>query len=143
MIAYFDASALVKLVVEEPGSQQAAELWDAADLVLASRVTEPEVRAALAAAHRAHRLTDRGFAGAKAVWEDFCDGLRVVELTAEVASLAGELAEEHALGGLDAVHLASASLLAHDQPTVATWDRRLHAATQRMQLQTFPEVVSD
>ena len=55
-VAYFDASALVKLVIEEAGSDDAAALWDGADLVMASRIVHAEVRAALAAAHRARRL---------------------------------------------------------------------------------------
>jgi hypothetical protein len=53
-LVYFDSSALVKLVVEEAGSQLAAELWDGCDAALASRLAYPEVRAALAAAARNH-----------------------------------------------------------------------------------------
>jgi predicted nucleic acid-binding protein len=49
---YFDSSALVKLVVQEEGSDLAADLWDSCDAALASRLAYPEVRAALAAAGR-------------------------------------------------------------------------------------------
>ena len=51
---YFDSSALVKLVVEETGSDLAAELWDGCDAAVASRLAYPEVRSALAAARRNH-----------------------------------------------------------------------------------------
>jgi hypothetical protein len=35
---YFDSSALVKLVVEEDGSDLVAELWDNCDAALSSRL---------------------------------------------------------------------------------------------------------
>lgn len=55
-IAYFDSSALVKLVIEEDRSADAALLWDRADSVLTSRVAHPEVRSVLAARERGARL---------------------------------------------------------------------------------------
>lgn len=55
-LVYFDSSALVKLVVEEHGSDLAAELWDGCDAALSSRLAYPEVRAALAAAGLASAL---------------------------------------------------------------------------------------
>ena len=57
-LVYFDSSALVKLVVDEDGSDLAAELWDGCDAALASRLAYPEVRAALAAACRNHDLSE-------------------------------------------------------------------------------------
>lgn len=138
MIAYFDSSALVKLVIEEPGSDSSADLWDAADAVLSSRVAYPEVRAALAAAQRNHRLTDPQLAGATDLWAELWEALRVVELTDELAQRSGELAEEHALSGFDAVHLASALLFPAGELVVATWDGRLHAALVAVGLTTLP-----
>ncbi len=55
-LVYFDSSALVKLVVEEEGSELAARLWDGCDAALTSRLAYPEVRAALSAAGRNHDL---------------------------------------------------------------------------------------
>ena len=40
-IVYFDSSALVKLVVDEDGSDLAAELWDGCDAALSSRLAVP------------------------------------------------------------------------------------------------------
>jgi uncharacterized protein len=64
-VAYLDASALVKLVVEERGSEDVARLWDAVDSVLTSRVAHPEVRAALAAARRDARLDGTAYRQAR------------------------------------------------------------------------------
>ena len=137
-IAYFDASALVKLVVEEPGSSEAARLWDGADALFASRVAHPEVRAALAAARRARRLDEAGARAATEAWEELAPALRRVELTAEVEALAGDLADEHGLSGFDAVHLASALVVGAAAPVVlATWDQRLARAAKEQGLATL------
>lgn len=138
MIAYFDASGLVKLVIEEPGSDEAARLWDGADAVVSSRVANAEVRAALAAARRSDRLTSPQLVHAKDLWAALWPALRLVELWSELDQLAGDLAEQHALSGFGAIHLASAVLVDADPLILATWDVRLHAATQAAGLATLP-----
>lgn len=137
-VAYFDSSALVKLVIDEDGSEDAALLWDGADSVLTSRVAHPEVRAALAAAHRAQRLDANSHRRAKAGWERLRMGMRFVELTAPLDEHAGDLAERHGLSGFDAVHLASALTIATLPVLVATWDARLHRAARASGLATLP-----
>ena len=139
MIAYFDASALVKLVIEEPGSDDAAALWDGADAVLSNRVANAEVRAAIAAAQRAGRLTTEQKAGARHLWGRLWPALRVVEVSQDVGQHAGDLAEEHALSGFDAIHLASALLVDADALVVATWDARLAIATTAVGIPTLPD----
>lgn len=126
-LVYFDASALVKLVVEEHGTDVASTIWDGCDAAVSSRLAYPEVRAALAAARRNADLTERELRSAEATWEQFWAAMRPVELTPRVERDAGQLAKKRALRGADAVHLASA--LAVDSPDLvfAVWDRRLHA----------------
>ncbi len=137
-LVYFDASALVKLVVDEAGSDLAGELWDECDAALTSRLSYPEVCAALAAAHRNHDLDARGVRGADASWKTVWASMRVVELSAAVADHAGLLARQHGLRGADAVHLASAALLGAADVIVAVWDRRLHTATTATGLAVAP-----
>lgn len=124
---YFDASAFVKLLVEEPGTELAVALWDGCDAAMSSRLAYPEVRAALAAAHRNHDLDRNGVAQAEESWDEFWGATRPVELTPAVGRHAGELAKEHALRGADAVHLASALAVSDRSLIVAVWDRQLHA----------------
>jgi uncharacterized protein len=59
LIAYFDTSALIKLIFDEPGSELAVELWDRADLLVSNQLAYPEARAALAAAARARRIDEQ------------------------------------------------------------------------------------
>jgi len=129
-LVYFDSSALVKLVVEETGSELTAELWDGCDAALASRLAYPEVRAALAAAARNHDLGTRKLAAVEDAWEKYWHALRAVELTPAVARHAGDLAREHSLRGADAVHLASALAIGDPDLVVAVWDRRLHSGAR-------------
>jgi uncharacterized protein len=137
-VAYFDSSALVKLVVDEDGSAAAAELWDGSDVVLSSRIAHPEVRAALAAARRSRRLDAAGYVQALSDWSELHDAMRLVEVTRRVEHEAGDLAERHALSGFDAVHLASALTIAVMPVVVATWDARLHQAARASKLATLP-----
>lgn len=137
-IVYFDSSAFVKLVVEEEGTNLTAELWDGCDAAVSSRLSYPEVRAALAAAGRNHQLTPRGLNLAASLWEDFWNATRPVEFTGEIEQRAGQLASEHALRGADAVHLASALAIGTNDLVVAVWDRRLHAGAAACELRVAP-----
>lgn len=137
-IVYFDSSALVKLVLDEVGSDISAALWNACDVALSSRLAYPEVCAALAAAGRNHDLTASEVSAAATDWERFWASMRPVELTADVERAAGSLAPRHHLRGADAVHLASALALGSTDLVVAVWDRRLHTAATAVGLAVAP-----
>lgn len=143
MIALFDSSAFVKLVVDEPGSDTAARLWADAAAVLASRLAQPEVHAALAAAERAGRLTPRQRLQAAAAFDELWSGVRVVDLERTTAELACRVVTHAALGGADAVHLACALRLGSDRVVLVTWDRRLSAATATFGLRCAPADLTD
>jgi predicted nucleic acid-binding protein len=142
-LVYFDASALVKLVVEEAGSDLAAELWDGCDAPVASRLAYPEVCAALAAAARNHTLTGDEAGSAARSWEEFWAATRPVELNPAVERHAGELARTRALRGADAVHLACALAIGDADLVVAVWDRRLHAGARASGLRVAPVALAD
>lgn len=137
-LVYFDASAFVKLVVDEVGSDLAADLRDGCDAALSSRLSYPEVRAALAAAHRNLDLTGAALAEAESLWGAYWAATRPIELTRIVARRAGDLAREHAFRGADAVHLASALAVGDPELLVAAWDQRLHAAARAVRLPVAP-----
>lgn len=138
MIAYFDAGAYVKLLVEEDGSDVAAAVWDACDAAVSSRLAYPEVRAALAAAGRAHRLQPAEQERAETLWEQYWAATRPVELTAPVTVLAGDLAGRHALRGADAVHLASLLAVGAEQVLFVVWDVRLRAGATAVGVRLVP-----
>jgi uncharacterized protein len=137
-IVYFDSSALVKLVVDETGSDLAAELWDGCDAAVAGRLAYSEVRAALAGSVRNHDLDDAGLDEAERTWEEYWFAVRPVELTEAVERQSGVLARRHALRGADAVHLASALALGDTDLIMAVWDGRLHAGARAAGLRVAP-----
>ncbi len=133
MNTYFETSALIKLLIAEEGTDDAARIWDASDLIATSRLTHPESRAALASARRAGRVSDSQLRVAKDALDDRFQGVEVIEITNEIARLAGDLAEKHRLRGYDAVHLASALTFAGDSVLVS-WDRDLVEAARALGL---------
>jgi uncharacterized protein len=117
VIAYFDTSAVVPLLIAESGSARAASLWDGADRVVSVRLLYPEARAALAQAERLGRLTARQLRAAVAELESLFEEIDLVEVDGALARRAGELAEVRHLRGHDAVHLAAADRV-HDPGVV-------------------------
>jgi predicted nucleic acid-binding protein len=140
-IVQFDSSALVELVLDESGSDPAAELWNACDAALSSRLAYPEVCSALAAAGRNHDLAESEASAAADEWEIFWSSMRPIELSADVEGVAGELAVLHRLRGADAVHLASALALGSPEVTVAVWDKRLHGGAAAVGLPVAPRTL--
>ena len=135
--AYLDTSALVRLVRREPGSELAAALWNRAPIVATSRTSDVELRSVLAAGTRRGLLTDEEHAAALEAWSHLWPALYIVETTRVVADRAAELVATHPLRGGDAVHLASALLLAPDV-VVAVWDEHVAAAAEAEGLTVLP-----
>ncbi|MEY2430362.1 MAG: uncharacterized protein QOC92_87 [Acidimicrobiaceae bacterium] len=128
MIAYFDTSAVVPLLVVEVGTTRAAQLWTGADRVVSARLVYPEGRAALAQAHRLGRLTTRQLRSAVEDLDVRYGELDLVEIDDELARRAGQLAETHSLRGYDAVHLAAADRVRDSELVVIAGDGALLAA---------------
>jgi uncharacterized protein len=137
-LVYFDASAFVKLLVEEPGTDLAAVLWDGCDAAISSRLAYPEVCAALAAAARNHDLSANDHDTADRIWNEYWAATRPVEFTAAVEQHAGQLTRVHGLRGADAIHLASALAIFDPELVMAVWDRHLHAGAQAAGLRVAP-----
>lgn len=130
MIAYFDTSALIPLVVGEPASSTCARLWNEATRVVSTRLVYPEARAALAQAQRMNRLRAVELEQAVVELDSIALEISYIEVSAELAASAGHLAQAHGLRGYDAVHLASAVLVNDEEFALVTGDRPLASAAQ-------------
>jgi predicted nucleic acid-binding protein len=130
VIAYFDTSAVVPLLIAESGSARAALLWDGADRVVSVRLIYPETRAALAQAERLGRLMPRQLRDAVTELDSLFEEIDLVEVDDALARRAGELAEVRQLRGYDAVHLAAADRVRDLNIVIIAGDGALlHAAT--------------
>jgi predicted nucleic acid-binding protein len=129
VITYVDTTTLLKLIIDEDGSDAAETIWQAADAVAAVSLITVEARAALAAAHRARRLTHPQLRSAVTELETMVHDLHIVPVTDELVASAAELAEAEALRGYDAVHLAAALLV--DATVLSSADTDLCDAAAR------------
>jgi predicted nucleic acid-binding protein len=114
---YLDASAIVKLIVEEPESAALVTSLDPDARHVTSRIATVEVMRA-AARHGGVDVT-RVFA--------VLDALDMIELSEDVATRAGSIAPTD-LRALDAVHLASAIGIRRELTSFIAYDERLVAA---------------
>lgn len=108
MIAYFDASALVKLLIEEPGSITAEQAWYAADARICCSVGMAEVAAAVGRAMRMGRIDSGTAHGILTDLETVWSAVTRMPCDDRLAAEAAQLAVLHGLRGFDAVHLAAA-----------------------------------
>lgn len=129
---------MIKTLLEEDGSRLADEVWARSSQCVASRLVYAEARAALAAAHRGGRIDHNSLRTAVGNLEAACDAMLLIGVDWPLARHAGELAEQHALRGYDAVHLATA--MATDAPDLAlvTWDHDLASAALELGITIIP-----
>ena len=142
---YFDTSALVKQYFREPGSAVVRALLKRGEQVFTSILTYAEAHAAFARRNRegvlSSQITRRVAQRFDKDWETY----DVVLLGQEVLSLARKILYRHSLRSADAIHLASALLLARgtSQPTweFVCADQRLREAASTEGFQPFdPEL---
>jgi len=134
VIVYFDTSAVVPLITNEPASATCERLWNEAARVVSVRIMYAEARAALTMAQRHGRLTPRELTPAVELLDRLLDQLDTVEITETLVFNAGAMAQEHSLRGYDAAHLAAALTVADEDTVFVTGDQQLAAAATRLGL---------
>ena len=120
MRVYLDASALVKLIIQEPETEALRRHLSADAVLISSRLAAVEVRR-VAARQSQHDAEEQV--------KSMLDTLSLVELDATIAWAAGT-ADPASLRSLDAIHLASAQSVASDISSVITYDLRLADAAR-------------
>lgn len=134
MTLYLDTSSLVKLYINEPGTDAVRKLVDEATIVVTSGLAYPETRAALARRRRERVLLPGAFALAKRRFEEDWPKYLAADVTSSICREAGELAERYRLRGYDAVHLASFAEVARRagtrQTRFSSFDDRLNQAAR-------------
>jgi len=125
VLAYFDTSALVPLVIEEHGSRLCDEQWHRADVIVTSSLAYVEVHGALAQAVRQDRMDDDARDVALSVFQSRWKDVIHVPPGDALVKTAATLAASHALRGCDAVHCATALTVASDDFVALSGDRDL------------------
>lgn len=111
MILYLDTSSLVKLYVEEEGSEAVRSQVSNAKAVATSTIAYVEARAAFARKHRAGDLSEEEYHQVLDTFRQEWPAYLAIDASEAIITMAGDLAERHDLRGFDAIHLASALAL--------------------------------
>jgi predicted nucleic acid-binding protein len=118
---YLDSSAIVKLVVHEPESAALSRYLRGRRPVVASALARVEVL----------RVSVSFGPPAEARAHDVLSRLELIRINDRVVTLAGGLLPPE-LRSLDAIHLATASLLGGTLGKVVTYDARMAEAARRL-----------
>jgi predicted nucleic acid-binding protein len=140
VILFCDTSALLKLFVDEIGSDSMAKARSDSEAIAVCRITWAESMAAFAQRSRVKGANQAGLAQAKSLFENTWSNFVISEVTQPLVEKAGMYAEAFALRGYDSVQLAAAHNL-HEQfsipLTFACFDRRLSQAAALLQLEVL------
>lgn len=132
MIACFDTSAIVPLVLEEQGTARARDAWQSASRRIVAAVTTTELHAALAAASRAGRFDEVVLAHALRTADQLLADCEHRVIDRALATVAARLAVEQRFRGYDAIqcavglelHEAGAVGVAGDRALLGAWSGR-------------------
>jgi len=136
VIVVADASAAVKLVLDEPGSDVVRRLWDEDVAWVAPTLVLPEGTAAIAAAERSGRLTTRQAARAHGLFRDVIDQMSLRVVDTDLAAVGADLAQSHGLRGADALYLAVA--MEFDDAALLSYDHRQREAADTVGARLSP-----
>jgi predicted nucleic acid-binding protein len=140
-VRFWDSSALVPLVIQQPGSKQ-ADVWFAADARIALwTLSIVEVASALWRLEREGVLDEAAARAAEARALELAAASHTVVDVDGTKALAQRLLRVHPLRAADALQLAAAVVWAGGQPqgkTLLTFDERLASAARREGFEVSP-----
>jgi predicted nucleic acid-binding protein len=142
LILYLDSSALVKLYVDEEGTELVRDAVVEAQIVGTCEIAYVELRAALARRHREGAITRALYRHVLRDIDVDWPHLFLVVVSSELVRHAADMAERHRLRAYDAIHLASGLTMqarAEEAVTFACWDQTLQKAAGAAKLKVLAQ----
>jgi predicted nucleic acid-binding protein len=131
---------LIKLLVDEPGAEEARAAYSEADGIRTTAIARIEATAALSRMRKGRRLTPTQLKQALEDLENVWQGIYSHAVNDALLNQAAEGARTHALRAYDAVHLAGAIAFAEgEELDFACWDKELRAAARKEGFPLVPE----
>jgi uncharacterized protein len=131
---------LVKLLVDEPGSNTAREIYGRASLKSASALGYVETVSALTRGRNDGRFSVARFDGAIDELETIWSEIDIHAVTTDVIQEASQVVINHGLRAYDSLHLATALALARAENVIfVCWDRALRDAAESCGIPLEPE----
>lgn len=131
---FWDASAIVPLLVNEPGSSEVATIFRRDPIQIVWCLTAVEVSSALARRQRERALEDDAVETARATLRALAEAWEETIALDAVRSRAIRLLQSHPLGAADALQLAAALVASDERPEgfpFVCLDARLRDAAKR------------
>jgi predicted nucleic acid-binding protein len=131
----------VKLLVEEPGTEEAQAVYRDSDGIRTTAIAEVEATSALARMRKGGRLTSAQLRCGLEDLEKLWRGIYVHAVDDALLAQAAESARVHSLRAYDAVHLAGALSFAAggEELGFACWDSELRRAAHKHGFALIPE----
>lgn len=129
-VTYLETSALLRVLLEQGEGEEILAHVNRADRLLTSRLTRIECERALLRLAIDRAATPEALSRVEQEMAALFDRMEVLEISAEIAELAGRIAPASPLRSLDAIHLATWQIARRLAPELdlLTADRRLAAA---------------
>jgi predicted nucleic acid-binding protein len=131
---------LIKLLVDEPGTEEAQSAYDSASGIRSTAIAHVEATAALSRMRKGGRLTPtqlrRAIDDLNSLWR----GVDSHAVNDALLVKAAETARAHSLRAYDSVHLAGAlSFAAGEELEFACWDKELRDAAKKHRFVLIPQ----
>jgi predicted nucleic acid-binding protein len=136
MIVYFDTSAFVPLLINEPSSPRCLTLWQQADTACSSAIIRLEASAALAQARRNSRIKNTELVDALDSMDELLSDMNLIQVDTGVIREGAAFARSCALRAYDALHCATAFSAADEDFVAASGDAALLRSWQQIGLTT-------
>lgn len=131
---------MIKLLVDEPGAEEARSAYSEADGIRTTAIAHVEATAALVRMRKGKRLTPAQLNRALDDLENVWRGIFRHAVDDALLAKAVESARTHTLRAYDAVHLGGAlSFAAGEELDFACWDRELRGAAGKHGFRLIPE----
>lgn len=140
---FWDSSALVPLILEQPQTPQATPLHDADPEIVAWWTSGVECISAITRTEREDRLIRSEVTEALRRLDALAEGWHEIQPIDRVRQIASRLLRVHALRAADALQLAAAAVAAEERPSslpFVTFDQRLAVAAER---EGFPVLTAE
>ncbi len=105
---YLDSSALVKMYIEEDGSDKVNALLEESSIAAVSMLAYPETLAAITRRHKAGDIETPVFEEIKKAFKADWKSFTVVEMRKEVFQFVDTVIDRHSLKGAGSIHLSTA-----------------------------------
>lgn len=131
---------MIKLLVDEPGADEARGAYTEADGIRTAAIAHVEATAALTRMRKGRRLSPTQFNQALDDLGNIWHGIFSHAVNDALLAKAAESARDHSLRAYDAVHLGGAlSFATGEDVDFACWDKELREAAQKHGFALIPE----